>query len=779
MEYSSESNGQASGASHGSASPIASLLLVALGFLLPVFLIPSVDFPFQFSKTMLALVFAIALYFLFSLSTFKKAGFSIALSLPLGAVVLLPVAYLVSSVFSPNPTLSLFGYQLDTDTFAFAALGAVLSVVVLLAVTNMRQVFSVLLGLFWAGVAAVVFQLIQFFGNAPLPFPALDAPYVNLIGSWNDLGVFLGLIVSLLLVALGSLQLSRMSGLFVQGLLVASLFVLAVVNFSIAWIAVAIVAFAMFVFALTRGFSKTNDAKTGTKGMYAGAVLIVALFFIFAGNGVAVSLQNYFKIQTLEVRPSVQGTLSVLESVYAKSPIFGSGPNTFANDWFMYRPNGIVATPFWDVGFNSGFASVPTAAVTGGLVVLLAWLLLIVAVSWTSFRALLAVPEAGDRSYFLVVATAVGSLYLLLMHVIYVPEPVIGLLLFLFFGLFMASLRGSRFSKEVSVSFKESPRLGFVSILLVLVLAVCALASLYGAATVYASALKNQEANKYSNAGDLEKARSSLLSAIALSPQDRYYRSLAAVELGRLNALVTSGAKDNAAQAKFRDILTAAIQAASQTTVLNPASYDNWLSRASVYASVVPLKISGSYETAVAALNEARKYNPQTPEIDFRIAQMKAAQNDAVGARASAEASLAKKADYTSAILLLAQVSLSEGKLSEAIKSVESAVFLEPQNAQLAYQLGLLNLQAKKYDSARDAFLQALKVTPDYANASFFLGQSYFLLGQKDDALKEFKSLLNKNADNDTLKSVISSIEAGKDPFAPVSPQQEVKTPTK
>ncbi len=778
MENSSESLPPS--AHRESDSSLVSFLLIGLGFLLPIFLIPSVDFPFQFSKTILALVFVAIFYFIFSLSVFKNAGFSLSFSLPLGAILILPLAYLASAIFSPNPALSLFGYQLDSDTFVFTALGAVLTLVILLAIKNPRQIFSVLLGLFWAGVATVVFQLIQFFGNAPLPIPALDAPYINLVGTWNDLGVFLGLIASLVLVALGSLQLSKMSSLVVQAVLVLSLAVLAVINFSIAWVLVAIVAFAMFVFSLTRGFAGGKGGQPGARGVHAGVVLVIALFFLFAGNGIATSLQNYFKIQTLEVRPSAQGTLSVLESVYAKSPIFGSGPNTFSADWLLYRPNGIISTPFWDVGFNSGFAAIPTSAVTGGLVVGLAWLLLILSLCFTAFRALIAVPESGDRSYFLVVATAVGSLYLLVMHAIYVPEPVITLLMFLFFGLFLASLRGSRFSKEMHISFKESPRLGFVSILIVLIFGVVTLASLYGAGTVYASAYKNQLANNYSSAGDLEKARASILSAIALSPQDRYYRSLAAIELGRLNGIVSSGSTDAAAQGKFRDTLTSAIQAAAQTTVLNSASYDNWLSRASVYASVVPLKISGSYETAVAALSEARKYNPQTPEIDFRIAQMKAAQNDAVGARASAEASLAKKADYTSAILLLAQVSLSEGKLSEAIKSVESAVFLEPQNAQLAYQLGLLNLQNKKYEAARDAFLQALSITPDYANASFFLGQSYFLLGQKDDALKQFKGLLDKNADNDTLKSVISAIEAGKDPFAPApaSPSQ-VKTPTK
>lgn len=780
MEESHISNAEPHQESHLSEPRGVSWVLMALGFLLPIFLIPSTDFPLAFTKTILGLVFIALLFFLFTISTFKKAGFSFSFSLPFVAVVFLPVAYLVSSFFSPVPMLSLFGYQLDSDTFGFVTLSSALTLTVLLSITNIKQTFSLLLGLFWAGVVTVLFQMFQLFGNAPLPIPALDAPYVNLIGSWNGLAVFLGLIISLLLVAVGSLKLSKLNSLAVQGMLVLSLFVLAVVNFITVWIMIALVAFVMLVSSLNRMFSASSDTKPSPYAAYAGVTLVVALFFTLFGANVGTGLQDAFKIQTLDVRPSVQATVNVMQAAYTKSPVFGTGPNTFSSDWFLYRPNGIIATPFWDVAFNGGFASIPTAMVTGGLVVTLAWLFLIIAVCWSTFRALLFATNSENHSYFLVVATAVGSLYLLAMHLVYTPEPNITLLMFLFFGLFLSSVRGGRLSKEISVSFKTNPRIGFASVLVILIFGVVALASLYGAGSLYASTVANQEANRYAAVGEIDTAREKILSAIGFSAQDRYYRSLSAIELARLNAVVSNGATDTAAQSKFRETLSSAIQAATRATELNPASYENQLTRASVYASVVPLKIDGAYDAALLALNEARKYNPQTPEVDYRIAQIKASLNDAPGTRASAEDALKRKADYTPAILLLAQVSLSEGKLTEAIQSVASALVLEPQNAQLAYQLGLLNLQAKKYADARDAFQVALSVTPDYANASFFLGQAYYMLDEKDNALKEFKALLEKNADNTTLTEVIASIETGKNPFAPApASPDDVKTPTK
>jgi tetratricopeptide (TPR) repeat protein len=90
-----------------------------------------------------------------------------------------------------------------------------------------------------------------------------------------------------------------------------------------------------------------------------------------------------------------------------------------------------------------------------------------------------------------------------------------------------------------------------------------------------------------------------------------------------------------------------------------------------------------------------------------------------------------------------------------------------------------LNLQAKKYEAAKDALEKALALVPEYANASFFLADAELSLGNKDEALKILTSLVEKNADNPTLKSVIADIQNGKNPFLePISPDA-LETPTK
>jgi tetratricopeptide (TPR) repeat protein len=759
-------------------SDIPALCVVALAFLLPVFFLPLAEVSAQFSKTLLAFI---ALAVLFSAITYrivKDRSLALSVTPLLGGIVALPVAYLISAAFSSNPALSFWGYQVEPDTFAFSLLGAGLSVAAFFALQNSRRIFSALSALFAAGAVVLIFEVIQLAFGRAIPLPLFSSPLINLVGSWNSLGLFAGLLVSLALVALEALELPKKASLSVNAVLVLSLVLIILVNFNVVWTLAGTTAFGVLVYALTRSFAGGNGFKNSGAAASC-AVLLLSIFFIFTGGNAVAPLQSFLGVETLEVRPSVQATMSVWTSIYAKNPFVGTGPNTFSEQWLLARPDSIVGTPFWDVAFPAGFGAVPSAAAAGGAVVALGWLLLIGSLAITAGKVFMQPKEERSEAFPLVALSGVGALYLLAAHITYVPETSMTLLMFLFFGMLLAALRGSHLSKEVRISFVENPKLGFAAVFAALALSIGSLLFLYGGGTLYASAWQHQAAINASVSGDIDGARAKTLSAIGLAEKDKYYRTLTAIELGRLNALVLSGESGESAQKQFQETLASAINASARAAALNPNEYPNWITRASVYASVLPLNIDGAYESALAALEEARKRNPGTPEVDFRIAEMEIARKDAKAARAAAEASLAKKEDYTPSILLIAQLSLSEGKLPEAIDAVNAAVVLEPQNAQLLYQLGLLNLQAKKYEAAKDALEKALALVPEYANASFFLADAELSLGNKDEALKILTSLVEKNADNPTLKSVIADIQNGKNPFLePIAPDA-LETPTK
>jgi tetratricopeptide (TPR) repeat protein len=253
--------------------------------------------------------------------------------------------------------------------------------------------------------------------------------------------------------------------------------------------------------------------------------------------------------------------------------------------------------------------------------------------------------------------------------------------------------------------------------------------------------------------------------AVSLSPQDRYYRTLTALDIASISSIAQSGKNDAATQQAFQSALSDAIQNASAAVSFDPTSYANWMSRASVYEAAVPFGIQGAEENALAALEEARKRNPGTPEVDYHEATLKDYAKDDTAAKTLAQASIAKKADYTPAILLLAQISLNQGNLNDAILSLKSAIVFTPGDSSLLYELGLLELQAKSYDVAAEAFTNAIAITPNYQNAMFYLGEADVFLGKTDAALALFKDLAEKNPDNTVLTDVISKVEAGKNPF--------------
>ena len=292
----------------------------------------------------------------------------------------------------------------------------------------------------------------------------------------------------------------------------------------------------------------------------------------------------------------------------------------------------------------------------------------------------------------------------------------------------------------------------------------------------YASILSYNYALARSNVGDFDAAAASLRSAIALSAQDRYLRTLGLVELARMQAIIQAGAADAAAQEAFQTALTNAIQSTAAAIAKSPTSFDNRFAQSAVYASVIPLGIEGAFERSKAVLEDARKLNPLGPEVDLRLAEIELAHGNGPAARAAIAVALQKKADYTAAILFLAQLELDSGDLGKAIDSVKAAVYFEPRNPTLLYQLGVLLIQDEAYPDAAIAFEEALKVAPDFQNAAFFLAQAYAFLDRIPDAVRVMGELASKNPDNATVRSYWNDLKNGENPFNAVAapPEEDV-----
>lgn len=84
----------------------------------------------------------------------------------------------------------------------------------------------------------------------------------------------------------------------------------------------------------------------------------------------------------------------------------------------------------------------------------------------------------------------------------------------------------------------------------------------------------------------------------------------------------------------------------------------------------------------------------------------------------------------------LSKQGLNDGKLREAIEEMSMAVELKPQFADLRFNLGSLQIDARCYDDANEQFARALEINPKFFKARINLARAYMLAGNKPEAVE-------------------------------------------
>jgi len=569
--------------------------------------------------------------------------------------------------------------------------------------------------------------------------------------------------------------------------LLLSLFFLALVNFSVIWIILAITA---LLFILYSVFSAhVSHDPMSLKGslskmpLYGVIVFVISVIFVIWGSSLGSFLSTKLHVTSVEVRPTLAVTLDIARNTLKTHLLFGSGPNTFVNQWLSFKPNDIVTTIFWNTDFTNGIGLIPTFAVTTGLVGVLSWLLFLGFYVYFGMKSIFVKMEDHFLKY-LVASSFFASLYLWIMTFVYVPSVVIFILTFFFTGLFFASVYAAGIAPFRTQVFSENPRTGFLSSLLLVGFFIGSLALGYGLLrTTDSLYLFQKSSNALNTANDITGSETYMNKAIAAVPADIYYRSLAQIELTKLSAIAaqdTTKVPVSTIQKEFNDTLTAAITAGIAAKDTDPSNYQNWISLGGVYAAVSDpqLKIQGAAQSAQLAYTNALTLNPKNPAILILFAQLAQTVGDLATAKAYAMQAIQMKQDYLDGYFLLAQIEVAQKDIIGAIQSTTAASVIDPTNAGTFFQLGLLKYNNADYNGAITALLQATTLTPNYANAQYFLGLSYDAIGQHDKALAIFKQLQTTNPGNAQLEAVIANLTAGRSALSNTSFANPTKAKT-
>ncbi len=668
-----------------------------------VLVIPVTWFPFQLAKIAafaLCLCVAAVLFVVGggARDLVRTHGFYLGL-----LVLLLPLSYLLSWALSLDGSVGLTGFSLETDTVFFVLLAALAYLLSMTLFRTLRTARVLSLTIFWALAAAVVFQFISIFGH--LPLGSFSDTSANLIGKLNDLGLLATLLGLMLMIRLHSSLSSLGTGLAaVAGVLLVLL--LALINFPFAW---GLLLAGSLVLGLIAW--RTHMPWPEIIGV------VVALIFLLYGSAINGMLTKAVPLSSLEVRPGLQSTLTVIDQTRAGSLehlLVGLGPNTFGEAWLADKPTEVNQTPFWNLDFNVGFSTLATAFGTVGLLGALMWLIPLALLVVALLRALwLGVLSREEREVTLYLS--VMSFFLLTTLVLYVPSSNLVLLAFVLSGATFGFLwrQGRSTPDEAAVSSRKE---GLLILSAAAVLLVCSvLTAFVGVRRFVAQAYTSAGLSVLAQDNDVAIARAQSAIVIESTPDALRLRADAGAQKLRTIAQDTKLTPDQAKQA-FTNELQASVSAAQQAIVLTPGDYRGYLSLAQIYDLLASLKVQGAYESAQTAYAAAAVHNPTSPAIPLAQARLEAGHGNGKGVEDALKRSLTLKPDYTDAILFVVQINVAQNDLASAVRNTQAALKTAPGVASIWFELGVLYWAGNDFKDAQTALQQAVTLDPNNAD---------------------------------------------------------------
>lgn len=725
-------------------------IITGLSILLPFFFLPATLSGLGATKAVVLYIGVFLAFSLWLIAQFLEGTFKFPkhrVFLFLGIWVLLSF---VSGLTSQNTGVSLWGRGFAVDSFATVLVVGLFTFLIATFARDQRRLVQLFLAAFAGSVITVFLQVVLYLTHGT-HFVATYLPHVatqgTLVGSWVDFAYF---VIFTFLLSLLMSEVLMPKGFFKYlsvGAMVLSLIVLIFLNFNAAWIVAIASALLVFVYksSVERSIAKFFSGKDGSEDEEEAApqrfplmsfiALLVGLFFFLSSGSIGASLSQFAGISFTDIRPSFSTTTHVMRATLSHDPLFGAGAGRYADMWNLYHPAAINQTVFWNTSFDTGFSYLQSVFTTNGIlpiIFLVAALVLAVVHGVKLFNY-----QFPDRfSRFI----AVTSLIMLVAFICLIVFASPGLVLITFGFMYLGLLLGVTVlvgkTKLVSLRYLDDPRTSFFAILAIVVAALAGFSAVYFSGNRFASIIYY---NRAIAAQDRYTAQSRLDKAIALSPNDIYWRTRTSLFTTQFTA---AAGQQNPDKSQLQTFFSQAEQSAQGAVAWDPGSANNWLTLSQVYQLVANSQNTQAYDNAKSAADEAQKRNPNNPVFLLNQAQLALTKQDTGTAFSYIAQALALKADYLDAYVLKAQIEQAGGSTTAAVTEMTLYTQAAPYDDQGFLLLGQAYLQQKDYTNALAAFARARDLAP--ANPNNYLQYISVLseAGQKADAiaaLQDFK----------------------------------------
>ncbi len=739
----------------------ASYYLILL--LVPVFFLPfTVDF-LEFNKQYLlyALVFISLLSWIGAAVSERKFEFRrTPLDLPLLALWVLALA---SSLASKDRYLSFLGnFEILNLGFASITFYIFLYFLTTNVVTGAGRAKTAIRFLVISALLSVVYFFLQQLGI--LARIGVRLPLLNLTSILaTQLGFF---VLSALVIALNSLFLPRKSRVAdILWLLVfaISLGTVIAIGFKSIWIVAAVGLFFLLVFAIAR----LEELRTPWISV-GFSVFVLSLLFTLLGTPRFLTLRL-----PLEVSLSNAVTWKVTTHALGESVlrfVLGSGPASFSYSFSQYRPEALNTSFVWATRFTQGSSTFLDMLGSLGFLGTAAYMVVVLLALGTVLYLWMKRPSRGVKKLefggngegALISVSTTLWLMLLLVSFVATLGTALWMLFIVMLGITMTLSRSilAPEAKPWSLSLKTSPQyslassFGFILLFSGIVVLGAFFGRFYAANVAYAKSLRQI------NQGNYEQAIKESARAVNLHPTNTSYH-LALAQSYLLQAALEAG-KGQPNAGLVTNLLAFAVNEARRATNLAPSSVAAWESLATMYANARGVAPDAN-DWVIRSLNRAIELEGTNPVHYLRRGGAKLAAGDFDGAKKDYEQSIRLKPDYVDAYISLAFAEEQKGDLDAALVHMVDGLRFAQQNPDVMFQVGRIAYNRNKEGDlqlAEQAFLGAVQVNPNHANALFSLGLVYERLDRPGDALRYYRKVQQLNPQNQDVRRKIESLQA-------------------
>jgi tetratricopeptide (TPR) repeat protein len=478
--------------------------------------------------------------------------------------------------------------------------------------------------------------------------------------------------------------------------------------------------------------------KAKLKARYKVVVITASLVFLAWVISIA---------STDSIRPNLTTSLQVGKSVMVTDGLFGIGAGDYVRAWQLYRPQSVIASPYFGYDFTQGFSTTTTLFATIGIIGLIAFLMLTLSALYSTYRSYRLAQDEQD--HFVTGFLAIALLYLSIVSWV-IPLSFAMLVVWMVVaGLGLAKARLSE--------FHPSKKLGLLMVPLALILLVN-----IGILTqkVRAFTLFGKAQNMLTQSGPTEDVGALLSKAEAIYPYDGFYRAQVEYFIAYERSLVAQTTGDQTTlQNTYLEKAQAAVNAGLAAVKIDGTNYQNYVSLGRAYELAIPFEKEGGFDHAKESYEQAVKLYPNNPYLYVMLARLEASAGTKEGVRTQLTEALKKKQNFADALYLMSQLEASDQKMDEALTYAIEAVKNAPNDPLVYVQAGLLYYGKKDYPNAASALNTALEKDPNNATIAYFLALTLRDGGRPDLAKALADELVKRDPTNADLKALAASVQ--------------------